>query len=94
MECCSARHRDYCASGRGEEKAPDNAGAFRIQVATRSVLSAPHTVLNEFLHAARARTGATGIAALSGELLAPLDLSLERRLTHEASLAFLTTNRH
>jgi hypothetical protein len=65
---------------------------FKLQ--PRSVLSAPHTVLNEFLHAARARTGATGIAALSGELLAPLDLSLKRRLTHEASLAFLTTNRH
>jgi hypothetical protein len=72
----------YCASWAVDE------------VATRSVLSAPQTVPNEILHAAGARTGATGIAALSGELLAPLDLSLERWLTLEASLAFLTTSWH
>jgi len=60
------------------------------EVATRLVLSAPQTVPNEFPHAA----SPTGVAALSGELLAPLDLSLERWLAHEASPAFLTTNRH
>jgi hypothetical protein len=65
-----------------------------VATAIRSVLCAPHTVPNEVLYAARARTGATSIAALSGELLAPLDLGLERWLTHEASLAFLTANRH